>query len=281
MIWNELFTFNEESIEISSVKFDPFFDILWVGNKNGKIVSYNILPEAQSFQIYSSFNIKEPVVDILANKFFCVSLGNASLNLNHYGGLELAKIRLPRLQQGNKFTCMDAVRDVRYESSYWYCPSDPANYLITGTDSSQCLLYDLGIISTHVSTPAMTYNVNAPVTCLKSNGHVISVGQQNGSIQLFDGKMRNARPVGGFNPLFPGPVLDMSLMHEDGRVLLALGERRKHNTYPVSQHIYIYIYYLLSHGLQFSPANSLIPQPTLSFSLVFSLLRLLFRWLKL
>jgi WD40 repeat protein len=255
--WNQqLKIYPLEACSISSLEFDPFEELLWIGSSSGRIQSYLTgidFFENQEVDIdpmrYSSFIASEsPIINIWPLDRTILQVSQTKCSMHTKGGMLMSNIatidsykELGTISEADydypvSFTCSSIYRKMKSTmTSYeleaqfsWQLPT----HLFVGTNTKRAFCYDLNNISSRSkpSAPMQYYDTIVGSTCVKENGSFVFFGGNDGKVRLFDGRLNGER-VQHVIDAHNGSLVDMSV-HINGMIVATCGlQTRSINPY--------------------------------------------------
>ena len=161
-----------DSSAVSCMEYDSLYDMLWLGNADGRISSFSIggflplhmfsneMDGAMNLFKYSSFSTHEKCLRVVPNQSAIITVAPTNIRSFSYGGAPYGSIKLqdclPYVEKPETniddatFTCANLLKNPDM--------LNPSGHLLSGTSSGHVLLQDL---QTMVAEPYMVsyYNI--------------------------------------------------------------------------------------------------------------------------
>lgn len=209
---------------ITSLEYDSFHDLIWMGHENGRISSYmnvnsNAVNDESSFSEsirYSSFLASDQAINnILPVHKSIFSVTSTAINMYTSGGVHMGQFA-ECIDEKTLFTRGTLITsDVSLLSSEGHTKT----HLIVGTSGTKTFAYDLSI----GLNPVLAFNTKSPGVCVKSSteGNFIGVGCSDGNIRIIDGRLRSHHIERGFKA-HTGSVNDL-IIDEANMAVMSVG----------------------------------------------------------
>ncbi len=247
---NSSFSLDEHAV--SSVDYDPYSEMVWIGQENGRVSGYSINSGNEVSQDnfepvikpYSSFLAShEYIPQILPNLNSVFSVSQSKICMHSYGGLPFGTITCPNFDNTefsmDSFSAADMIRD---PNVHRFSEAGPLSHIIAGTASNMAYIFDSNLVSGVDSVlPFMQYDLKSPVVKIVSTGHLFVAAGYDGNVRLLDGKLRSANVIKTLDA-HSGTINDMCVM-PDGRTLITCGlAARKINPYDPNSPSQVWYY---------------------------------------
>jgi WD40 repeat protein len=215
-LWNDLNIFNEEGFSVTSLKYDEYLELLWVGYENGRISSYS--PLTGNEQCYSSFcGHKSSVLDMISLPSCIVSVSESAVSVHSSGGIQQHKFAIiEQNEESYQHTCA-----VSFQPSGGLVHSQSYSNVFVGNSHDYAYVYDLN----NTTSPINKYNIHASTICAQASITFIAVGGGDGRIRLLDPSFRS-REVQHILEGHTGTVSSLSF-HKNGMNILSCGYKSR------------------------------------------------------
>lgn len=208
--------YDKKEKQITEIVFDQEANLIWAGDSYGRVSSYDpnyLLYTRNTAQIGSL-----PIVDLLSHKNGILSLSSDSLHFANRRGVTQLNLTSADIAQLSDMKAM------------CYTNSVQTRVLCAGANSASGIL-DIDLIKG--SLASSTY-YTSKVKHLSSNGKIVAVGKQFGSLDLYDPKSNKV--IKSFN----GHSSSISSMDFKDNTLVTAGKSKRHNSLQSDQFLNVY-----------------------------------------